>query len=201
MTVESEDSQDVLVGNAKSYADALREAREGVPHAMDDLVAEFSPMLWRVARRQGLDRSEAEDVVQNTWLALVRGLSTLENPDALPGWLVTTAKREAWRVRSKLRREQPVEQWDELADGTVDIDYDVIERLGMAPHYKSLWKAVGRLPTRCRDLLSVIAATDRPNYAQVARALGMPRGSIGPSRGRCLNQLRDMLQSDPEWTK
>lgn len=184
----------------KRYSDALRDARNGVPHALDELVAELSPLLWRVARRQDLDRSESEDVVQSTWLALIHRLPDLESPASLPAWLVITAKREAWRVRSKARREQPVERWDEVPDGAADVDSDVIDRLGMAPHYKSLWRAVRRLPDRCRDLLSIIAATDQPNYAQVAKALGMPRGSIGPNRGRCLNQLREKLLADPEWT-
>ncbi|HIW63098.1 MAG TPA: sigma-70 family RNA polymerase sigma factor [Candidatus Stackebrandtia excrementipullorum] len=182
------------------YADALKGAREGAPHALDDLVVELSPLLWRVVRRQGLDRSESEDVVQSTWLALLRRIPDLDSPGALPAWLVVTAKRGAWRVQSKRRREQPVDQWDEVVDTTTDLGSDVVERLGMASHYEVLWRAVGRLSQRCRELLSIVAATDRPNYAQVAEALGMPRGSIGPNRGRCLNQLRETLSADPEWT-
>ncbi|GAA4905303.1 RNA polymerase sigma factor (sigma-70 family) [Stackebrandtia albiflava] len=194
------DVPDAITGNAKRYADALRDAREGVAHALDDLVAEFSPMLWRVARRQGLDRVEAEDVVQSTWLALLRSVESLTTPAALPGWLVTTAKREAWRIRAKVRRETPADrEWDELADGETGIDFDVVERLGMAPRYASLWRAVRQLSDRCRDLVAVVATVERPDYNEVARALGMPRGSIGPSRGRCLNQLRELLQADPDW--
>lgn len=185
--------------SSERYAVVLQEARNGVPHALDGVIAELTPLLWRVARRQNLDPSESEDVVQNTWLALIRRLSDLESPGSLPAWLVVTAKREAWRVKSKGNRERPVERWDDVADGDTDMDDDVIDRLGMAPRYKVLRRAFRQLPQRCRDLLSIVAATDRPDYAQVAKALGMPRGSIGPNRGRCLNQLRETLLADPEW--
>ncbi|ADD41287.1 RNA polymerase sigma factor [Stackebrandtia nassauensis] len=185
---------------AKRYADALRGAREGSPHALDDVIAELSPMLWRVARACGLDRQLAEDVVQTTWLALIKSVSTIEKPAALPGWLASTAKRESWKVGRGQKRENAVDQeWDGLIADQLDLDEDVADRMGLAPRYNLLWRSIGQLSDVCRALIQVIAYMDRPNYDQLATALGIPRGSIGPKRGRCLAELRKRLHSDPEW--
>lgn len=187
-------------GEAKRYADALREARQGSPRALDDLVDELSPMLWRVARKQGLDHATAEDVVQTCWLILMKKLDQIERPEALPGWLATTARREAWRARRSDRRESPSDQpWDDKIADQTDLDEDVADRMGLAPRYRILWRVVRQLPERCRGLIQVVAYTERPDYDRVASALGMPRGAIGPNRGRCLAKLRELLHSNPEW--
>ncbi|HIV56987.1 MAG TPA: sigma-70 family RNA polymerase sigma factor [Candidatus Stackebrandtia faecavium] len=181
------------------YAQILSASGSGPNGGIDELVDEFTPMLWRIARRQGLDPETAEDVVQSTWLALLRRGSDIENPAALPGWLATTARREAWRVGRRGAREQPVDrEWD---DAPVDtgIDDEVVERVELPRRDRALWGIVRRLPQRCRDIVEVIAYVDKPNYVQVAESLGVPRGTIGPSRGRCLAKLRALLHSDPEW--
>lgn len=185
---------------AKRYADALRGAREGSPHALDDVIIELSPMLWRVARSAGLDKPTAEDVVQATWLALLKSLPTLEKPAALPAWLAKTAKRESWKVSKSRGKEQATDrEWDGIIADQPDLDDDVADRMGLAPRYRTLWKAIGELPEKCRGLVQVIAYTDRPSLEQVSKALGMPRGAIGPNRGRCLAKLRELLNSNPEW--
>ena len=83
--------------------------RDGDPGALDDLVRLLSPMLWQVVRASGLDRATAEDVVQTTWLALVRSGESISEPRAVAGWLCTSARREAWRVAKQSTRQQPVE--------------------------------------------------------------------------------------------
>src|SRR5205823_5886540 len=92
----------------------LERARDGRDAAgLNAIVAELSPLLWQVARSQGLDRDTAEDVVQTTWLSLLRHLDTIRSAGALTGWLVTVTKREAWRVRRAGRGEQQMEDWAE----------------------------------------------------------------------------------------
>lgn len=184
----------------KRYADALRLAREGSPHALDEVIAELSPMLWRVARSAGLDKPSAEDVVQATWLALLKSLPKLEKPAALPAWLAMTAKRESWKVSKSRGKERASDrEWDGIVADQPDLDDDIADRMGLAPRYRVLWKAIGELPEKCRGLIQVIAYTDRPSLDQVSKALGMPRGAIGPTRGRCLAKLRELLHSNPEW--
>jgi RNA polymerase sigma factor (sigma-70 family) len=172
-------------------------AREGRRDALGSLVAELTPLLWHVARAQGLDRVDAQDVVQTTWLDLLRELDAIRVPEALTAWLVTVARREAVRVRDQRRRGP--------TDGT---DFDAIASPQPGPddnvlageRRRKLWAAVGRLPERCRELIRIVAFVERPDYDLVAAALGMPRGGVGPNRGRCLARLRALLSADSDWS-
>jgi RNA polymerase sigma factor (sigma-70 family) len=177
---------------------ALLEAARVRRSALDGIVAELSPLLWQVARAQGLDRTAAEDVVQTTWLSLLRNLDTIRTPEALVGWLVMVAKREAWRVIGADRRQQPVADtaFAGLRDPASTPDDQVVDH----ERRRVLWAAVDRLPQRCRELLRIVAFVHRPEYDAVSTALGLPRGSIGPTRGRCLNKLRALLATDPKWS-
>jgi RNA polymerase sigma factor (sigma-70 family) len=181
---------------AVRLGDCLQRARLGERDALDEVVRELNPLLWHVARAQGLGLDEAADVVQTTWLALLRRLDEIRSPQALVVWLVTTARREAWRVRGRARRQ--------VADGAAleslpDPGPQPGERLLADERDRALWRHFQRLPERCRALLRVVAHVDRPDYARVSEALGMPVGSIGPTRGRCLAKLREMLLADPVW--
>jgi RNA polymerase sigma factor (sigma-70 family) len=178
-----------------SLLDDARAKRNG---ALDDIVAELSPLLWHVARSQGLDRAASEDVVQTTWLSLLRSLDNIRAPDALIGWLVTVARREAGRVRDAGRRQQPVDE--SMFVSLRDTDSGPDEQFVDNERRRALWAAVNKLPPRCQELLRIVAFVHRPNYDTVAEALGLPRGSIGPTRGRCLQKLRDLLGSDPHWS-
>jgi RNA polymerase sigma factor (sigma-70 family) len=157
-------------------------------------VRELNPVLWHVARSQGLAAEEAADVVQTSWLELLRRLAEIRSPQALTAWLVTTTRREAWRVRSRSRQRPP--EPDPTDASPADLD----ERLLTIERDATLWRHFRRLPERCQELLRVLAQVDRPDYSVVAEALGMPRGSIGPTRGRCLAKLRALLTADPAWS-
>jgi RNA polymerase sigma factor (sigma-70 family) len=165
--------------------------------ALDDLVTELTPLLWHVVRSYGLDRQHAEDVVQTTWLGLVRNADSVRDPQAVLGWLTTTARREAWRVSKLSRRQVPMTQ-DTLAAALPDLDGPEHEAL-LNDRQSMLWKKVAELSERCQRLLRVIAFEDRPDYAQLALDLDMPVGSIGPTRGRCLTKLRSLLPDD-DWS-
>ncbi|MCW2849425.1 MAG: polymerase subunit sigma-70 [Marmoricola sp.] len=165
--------------------------RAGENAALDDLVRLLSPMLWQVVRASGLDHTTAEDVVQTTWLTLVRSGESISESRAVAGWLCTTARREAWRVAKQSTRQRPVEDEtiarrlpDEPApEGQVVLDDDNAR----------LWGCLSRLSERCQKLLRIVAAESRPDYTVIAASLGMPVGSIGPTRGRCLDKLRQEL--------
>lgn len=174
----------------------LRRYRDGDEGALGELIELLTPILWHTVRAQRLDRDAAEDVLQTTWLALVRNTSTITEPNAVLQWLLVTARREAWRtVRRADRVETRELDPDEIAT-TPDLVPDQV--LGQADR-RRLWQHVQDLPERCRRLLRVIAFADRPDYAGVAESLGMPIGSVGPTRGRCLAKLRAQLSADPAW--
>ena len=175
-------------------ADLLLSAQAGRRESLNEIVVELSPLLWQVARSQGLDHEAAQDAVQCTWLSLLRHLDQIHSPLALTAWLVTATKREAWRARAAHRAEQPVDR--NLMTDMADPEPIPEESVLLAERHHDVWQAVRTLPRRCQDLLRVVAFTHRPDYDQVAVALGMPRGSIGPTRGRCLAKLRTLLDGD-----
>jgi len=172
----------------------LESARSGRRESLNEIVVELSPVLWQVARAQGLDRESAEDVIQCTWLSLLRHLDQIHSPLALTAWLVTATKREAWRARGAHHAEQPLDQ-NQMTD-TEDPQPLPEELVLLAERHRDVWRAVRRLPQRCQELLRVVAFSHRPDYDAVATALGMPRGSIGPTRGRCLAKLRTLIDPD-----
>ena len=164
--------------------------RSGDPGALDELVRTSTPRLWQLVRAYGLERHSAEDVVQTTWMALVRHRDTIEEPRSVSAWLATTARREAWRVARSGSRVTLTdhELLDEArcTDSTEDEVHTTLET-------ERLWRAVHRLSHRCQRLLRVIAFDDRPDYRRLADELDMPVGSVGPTRGRCLAKLRALL--------
>jgi RNA polymerase sigma factor (sigma-70 family) len=186
-----DDRHDRLAG----YLVAARAGDRGALHA---IVAELTPLLWQVARVTGLNQATCEDVVQTTWLQLLRDLDRIRDPRALTGWLVTVARREALRVASAAARERPVltETLDQAGSATAD----TAEMVVRDERARTLWATLEQLPQRCRDLLRLVAFVERPDYDHVAVTLGMPRGSIGPTRGRCLAKLRETLTAQPDWS-
>jgi RNA polymerase sigma factor (sigma-70 family) len=177
-------------------AGLVRAVRDGSEDALGQIVTEFSPMLWHVARAAGLSPDDAQDVVQTVWMSLLSHLDDIHTPAALAGWLVTTTRREAWRVRGAGRKQVPADQ-DWLAE-LPDRGPGSEELAIIGDGRRALWSAIGQLTPRCQELLRIIAFVPRPDYRAVAAELGMPVGSIGPTRGRCLAKLRALLADDPE---
>lgn len=169
--------------------------REGDVGRMAEVVALLNPLLWRTARSQGTDPETASDVVQVAWLRLVENADRVSDPQALLQWLLVTVRRECWRRTTRDRREIPTEL-DDDAPG-LDLSPEALAELDDTQ--RVLWQHVSTLSARCRALLQVIAFADRPDYASISAALGMPVGSIGPTRGRCLDALRRALTSDASW--
>jgi RNA polymerase sigma factor (sigma-70 family) len=172
-------------------ADLLDAARGGNDDALGQITAELTPMLWHVARAAGLGTDDAEDVVQTVWERLLSHLADIRVPQALVSWLVMTAKHEAWRMRSSGRRQLPADQ--EWLTALPDRAPGTEEQIVIDEQYRALWRAVGQLSAPCQELLRIVAFVPRPDYQSVSTALGMPVGSIGPTRGRCLEKIRVLL--------
>lgn len=168
--------------------------REGETRAMDELVRLMTPVLWHVVRAYGLDSALAEDVVQTTWMTLVRRHETIAEPHAISGWLTTCARREAWRVGKLHRRDDPTET--EFLEPHLPTAVSAEHLATIGDESQRLWLAVGQLNDRCQRLLRVVAFEERPDYARLAEDLAMPVGSIGPTRQRCLGKLRALLEGD-----
>ncbi len=165
--------------------------RSGDAGAVDELVAAMTPVLWHVVRAYGHDRQSAEDVIQATWLGFVRRHQTIEDPQAVASWLITSARRGAAAHARTARRTTPVP--DETLHAALP-DAEPAEALAVLEDEASrLWAAVASVDERCRRLLRVVAFMDRPDYRSLSRDLDMPVGSIGPTRARCLAKVRTAL--------
>ena len=175
-------------------ARALSRYREGNSELMTEFVERVTPLLWHIARGQALAPSAAEDVVQQAWLRLIEKADQIGDPRAVLKWLMTTTRREAWRLAQRSPREELAPEAPEPAAAEPN---DALGQVLDASEQEILWRHVAQLSERCRYLLRVIAFADRPDYAAIAAALGMPVGSIGPTRGRCLATLRGALLADP----
>ncbi|MGE5636909.1 MAG: RNA polymerase sigma factor [Nocardioidaceae bacterium] len=169
----------------------VRAAARGDRPAWNALVREFSGLVWAVARAHGLGQADAADVSQTTWLRLVEHFDRINDPERLGAWLATTARREALRVRRVAQAQPPTDQLDEL-DSPDEVAVEA--RLLTRERDAALWQAFARLPERDRALLRLLVAEPQPSYKDVAAALGMPVGSIGPTRARCIERLRCELE-------
>jgi len=165
-------------------------ARNGDRQAWDALVDRYAPLVWSVCRRHRLEAADAQDAAQNVWLKLVDHLDSLRDPAALPGWLVTTTRRECGRILRAARR--PSDTRQALAAGTIADDHAQAteQDLLAAERHVALREALGQLPPGCQQLLALLICDPALSYAEIAARLGTRVGSIGPSRRRCLDKLR-----------
>ncbi|MFT4009217.1 MAG: sigma-70 family RNA polymerase sigma factor [Nocardioidaceae bacterium] len=194
--------EETLVARASA---AFAAFQSGDRAAFDTLVSTVTPLLWHVARSQGTQQTEAEDVVQSVWLSLIRSADSVRDPQTVVKWLLTSTRREAWRVTKRSRADvsKTVAMFGVEGEEVVAVPDDPLLEpdaiVAANEQHQLLWRHLDELPERCRTLLRVIAYADRPDYAHIAESLGMPVGSIGPTRGRCLAKLKDILDRDPEW--
>ncbi|MGW4211090.1 RNA polymerase sigma factor [Lentzea sp. NPDC004789] len=165
-------------------------AARGDQSAWDALVRQFTGLLWSIARAYRLNDADAADVVQCTWIKLVEHLDRITEPERLAGWLSTTARHECLQLlRRNGRLPEPAEEIADSPDPAPAVDHELLVRERNA----ALWRVFEELPDRCRSLLRVLMASPPPAYAEVALALDMPVGSIGPIRQRCLGRLKALV--------
>ena len=178
-----------------SSAALLEGARRGDQAAWDGLVSEFSSLVWSIARSYRLTNDDAADAVQMTWLRLVENLDRIRDADRLPGWLATTARRECLQLLRRSGRQRPA--FDDAAPSLVIDPAPPVEAAVLRDERdRAVWTAFSSLGDKCRRLLRVLMASPPPGYREVAQALDMPVGSIGPTRQRCLEDLRRIIRAD-----
>jgi RNA polymerase sigma factor (sigma-70 family) len=179
----------VLMHDDSSTTDLVIRARNGDKRAWDALVERYAPLVWSICRRNRLGGGD-DDVFQNVWLRLVDKLATIRDPAALPGWLATTTQRECSRALRAMRSPQALRH--EL---DVEIIPDAQARMAehellMAERHAALREAFTHLQPKCQQLMAMLIQDPPVPYAQISARLGIPTGSIGPGRSRCLEKLR-----------
>ena len=171
-------------------ADLVKGARGGDQRAWDAIVERFAPLVWSICRRYRLSGADADDAGQAVWLQLVDQIGRIRDPAALPGWLATTTRRECGRLVRAAARAQPAGYV--LDVGTIPDERAAAadDELLASERHAALRQALAQLPASCQDLLALLVADPPLPYAQISAELGIPVGSIGPSRSRCLDKLR-----------
>jgi RNA polymerase sigma factor (sigma-70 family) len=179
-----------LAGSARLVTDWVPAARGGDKQAWDALVERYAPLIWSICRKYRLGRADAEDVGQSVWLHLMDHLDKIRHPAALPGWLATTARRECGRlVRAAHGPHAAVYALD--AQNIPDRQAETADQgLLAAERQAALREAFTHLPPECQRLVAMLAADPPVPYAQISARLGIPVGSIGPTRSRCLDKMR-----------
>ena len=170
-----------------SPADMVAAAAGSDARAWEALVRQYSRLVLSVARGCGLSDADAADVSQTVWLRLLEHVGRLRNPERVASWLCTTTRNEAMRVAKQRRLTTPVDELDSLS-GTDDVDQlSGVEAETRRTQVRAL---VATLPVRQQALLEQLMADPQPSYVEIASTLGIPVGSIGPTRQRCLRALR-----------
>ena len=174
---------------------ALRAVARRRRRAMDELVRLMTPPLWHVVRAYGLDRALAQDVVQTTWLTLVRRHESITDPQAVSGWLTMCRP-----PRGVARRQAAAPRRPDRGRKRSNLIFLSTNPPSRPPPPTTSPVACGSrsrtLNERCQRLLRIVAFEERPDYARIAEDLAMPIGSIGPTRQRCLGKLRAVLEGD-----
>ncbi len=165
----------------------IRAAGDGDEAAWGAIVDRFAGLVWATARAHRLGPVDAADVAQTTWLRLVENLDRIKDPERLGAWLATTARRECLR-HIRLQGREFATGDDALFEAPSEVRAE--QALIMRERNIALRRAFARISERCQALLRLVAAPEPPSYDEIASALGMPIGSIGPTRARCLDQLR-----------
>jgi RNA polymerase sigma factor (sigma-70 family) len=179
------------VSDTRGVTELVDAARAGDSTAWDALVERYSGLVAGVARAHRLREADVADVFQTVWLRLVEGLGSLREPRALPGWLATTTRNEC--VRS-IRMEKRTRLTDFADDGDTTVagpdGKDLDDQLLLEERREALREALAGLPEHCREVIALLLTDPPTPYEEISARLHMPPGSIGPTRGRCLDKLR-----------
>jgi RNA polymerase sigma factor (sigma-70 family) len=172
----------------------VRQAASGDKHAWERLVDQYSRLVWSITREFKLVESDAADVVQTTWMRLIEHIDRLQHPERVGSWLAATARNEC--LRNLAARKRIVLAHEDVAfDGPAEHEPEVDEALLAAERAEVVRKAMAHLPRRWQRLMELLMADPPVSYAEISGELGLPVGSIGPTRGRCLARLRVLLEA------
>jgi RNA polymerase sigma factor (sigma-70 family) len=190
MFVDNDSAHDAEPLCARPAVALVVRARGGDERAWAALVERYAPLIWSLCCRYRLDTTDTADVGQNVWLLLVNQLGKIRDPAALPGWLATTTRRECIRVLNKAQVRQAA-RCELDAENIPDGQAETIEQgLLAAERQAALREAFTHLPPRDQQLIALLIEDPPVPYAEISTRLGIPVGSIGPNRSRCLDKLR-----------
>src|ERR1700759_1587527 len=189
MTIMAEKDLDL-----SDVATLVRRAADGDRMAWEGLVSQYERLIWSITVEFKLVESDAADVAQTTWLRLLEHIDRIQHPDRVGSWLAATARNECLRNLAARKRVVLGHDDAELNSAVASVP-EVDERILANERDQVVRDALSRLPRRWQRLLEMLMADPPVSYAEISDQLGVPVGSIGPTRGRCLDRLRVLLQT------
>jgi RNA polymerase sigma factor (sigma-70 family) len=181
-------------GAATDIGGTVRRAAAGDLAAWNRLVDKYGRLIWSITVNFRLPEGDAADVVQTTWMRLIEHIDQIERPDRVGSWLASTARNECLRHVAARKRIVLVHE-DEEFDGADQDGPEVDEALLASERAKDVRDAMAHLPSQWQRLMELLMADPPMSYADISDQLGLPIGSIGPTRGRCLARLRVLLEA------
>jgi RNA polymerase sigma factor (sigma-70 family) len=176
-----------MSGISRDFSSVVRAASANDQRAWDQIVRTFTPLVRGIARRHRLGSADQDEVLQRTWIALVRSIGRLQDPNSIGAWLATTARRESLRVLGESTRLVLVDELPERASTEAD---DVVAGLIEDERRATLRAVADEMPARQRALVEALTSETEKSYEQLSAELDMPLGSIGPTRQRCVARMR-----------
>jgi RNA polymerase sigma factor (sigma-70 family) len=180
--------------SAVNLAGLVRQAAAGDPCAWERLVDQYNRLIWSITADFRLVESDAADVVQTTWLRLLEHIDRIEYPERVGSWLAATARHECLRHLAAHKKVVLGHDEDDL-QGVAASGPEIDERLLADERAETVRAALTRLPRQWQRMIEMLMADPPASYAEISDRLGLPIGSIGPTRGRCLARLRVLLQT------
>jgi RNA polymerase sigma factor (sigma-70 family) len=173
----------------------VRRAASGDEAAWNGLIARYNSLVWSIVRSYRLSSDDAMDTVQIVWMRLVENLDRIREPEAIGTWLAITTRNQCMaHFRKTSQTPVPV---DTTEHEVIDVKTAAPgEALMVLERNAAVWQALSRISQRCQQLLRILAATPPPSYQEISAALGVPIGSLGPTRARCLDKLREAISTD-----
>jgi RNA polymerase sigma factor (sigma-70 family) len=170
----------------------VKRAAAGEPRAWERLIDKYGRLIWSITREFNLAESDAADVFQTTWMRLIEHIDRLDRPDRVGSWLAATARNECLRCLAS-RKRLVLAHEDVVLDGPAAHEPEIDEALLAEERAEVVRAAMAHLPRRWQRLMELLMADPPASYAEISDELGLPVGSIGPTRGRCLARLRTLL--------
>ena len=181
---------------ASDDATLVRACRQGDRRAWETLIQRYQRLVYSIPRRAGLDDDQTAEVFQQVWVALLAHIERIEQPERIGAWLATAARRESWRQSRRASGTQQLgDDEDDPAGQIADTALLPDEQFERIERQHAVRQALGRIDERCRVLLTALFyQAEPPSYGELAARLNLPEGSVGPTRARCLQKLRQALE-------
>jgi len=173
----------------------MRRAASGDQHAWEGLVEKYGRLIWSITRDFKLVESDAADVFQTTWMRLIEHIDRIEHADRVGSWLASTARNECLRCLANRKRVVLSYGDDQFEESAAALEPEIDEALLAHEQAVVVRQAVTQLPQHWQRLMEMLMADPPASYAEISDELGLPVGSIGPTRGRCLARLRVLLEA------